>query len=177
VGVGLLPIWFLLAFTSVYLNFPRLVRAATATFSTITAVPTRSAPRIAQPTATADDALAAALAYAYGAKPFGISRDFVHGWYSVRLVLPGDINPSGNSQVYVDFSTGAVVAARLATAATAGDRFIFWQFPLHSGEAFGVAGKAAISAAAMALAVMCGTGLYVWWRGWIVRRRRVETHR
>lgn len=173
-GVALLPIWIVLAFTSVYLNFPGLVRAATARVATVSAAPTRAAVRLERVVVTPDQAIAAAVAHLPGAKPFGVTRDFVHGWYSVRLMVPGDINPSGNSQVYVDFATGDVVATRLAHTGRAGDRFLFWQFPLHSGEAFGVPGRVAVSLAAIALVVMCGTGLYVWWRGWSARRRRAR---
>jgi uncharacterized iron-regulated membrane protein len=170
-GVGLLPIWIALAFTSIYLNFPRLIRAATATMSTVTPPPSRPGMRGALPHIPPDDAIARALTRVAGATPFGITRDFGRSWYSVRLKAPGDINPSGNTQVYVDFSTGDIVAVRLASDATAGDRFLFWQFPLHSGEAFGLPGRIAVSLLAVSLVAMCVTGLYVWWRGWMLRRR------
>lgn len=173
-GVALLPVWLVLAFTSVYLNFPGLIRAATASVATVTAAPTRAPVRV-EAVVTPDQAIDAALAHVPGAKPFGVTRDFVRGWYSVRLMVPGDVNPSGNNQAYVDFATGEVVATRLAHAVTAGDRFLFWQFPLHSGEAFGLPGRVAVSLAAMALMVMCGTGLYVWWRGWRARRLRAQS--
>ena len=168
-GVALLPVWLVLAFTSVYLNFPGLVRAATVSVSTLTAPPTRLAVSVGPPATTPDHAIRAALARVPGAVPFGITQDFVRGWYSVRLVVPGDVNPTGNSQAYVDFSSGEVVAVRLASTLSAGDRFIFWQFPLHSGEAFGWPGRVAVAMSALALMVMCGTGLYVWWRGWSLR--------
>ena len=181
-GVALLPIWLVLAFTSVYLSFPNMVRAATSRASTITPVPSRQAPPIERPaetpavtpTVTPDQAIAAAVAHVPGATPFGVTRDFLAGWYSVRLIVPGDVNPSGNSQVYVDFSTGEVVAQRLVTTVSAGTTFLFWQFPLHSGDAFGLPGRLAIALSGVALCVMCGTGLYVWWRGWIPRRRRAR---
>lgn len=174
-GVALLPIWVALAFTSVYLNFPDLVRAATARVAAVSAAPTRAAVRVEEVVITPDQAIATALAHIPGAKPFGITRDFVRGWYSVRLVTPDDINPSGNSQAYVDFSTGEVVATRLAPAFGAGDRFLAWQFPLHSGEAFGFPGRVAVSLTATALVVVCGTGLDVWWRGWSARRLRTQS--
>jgi uncharacterized iron-regulated membrane protein len=172
-GVALLPVWLVLAFTSVYLNFPGLIRAATASVTTVTAAATRAPVRV-EPVVTPDQAIDAAVARVPGAKPFGVTRDFVRGWYSVRLIVPGDVNPSGNSQVYVDFSTGDVVATRMASALSAGDRFLFWQFPLHSGEAFGLPGRVAVTLAAVVLVVMCGTGLYVWWRGWSARRLRAR---
>ena len=181
-GVALLPIWLVLAFTSVYLSFPNMVRAATSRASTITPVPSRQAPPIERPavtpavtpTVTPDQAIAAAVAHVPGATPFGVTRDFLAGWYSVRLIVPGDVNPSGNSQVYVDFSTGEVVAQRLVTTVSAGTTFLFWQFPLHSGDAFGLPGQLAVALSGIALCVMCATGLYVWWRGWIPRRRRAR---
>jgi uncharacterized iron-regulated membrane protein len=172
-GVALLPVWLVLAFTSVYLNFPGLIRAATARVATVTAAPTRALVRV-EPFITPDQAIDAAVTHVPGAKPFGVTRDFVRGWYSVRLIVPGDVNPSGNSQVYVDFSTGDVVATRMASELSAGDRFLFWQFPLHSGEAFGLPGRLAVTLVAMVLVVMCGTGLYVWWRGWSARRLRAR---
>jgi uncharacterized iron-regulated membrane protein len=122
-GVAFLPVWPVLGFTSLYLNFPGLVRAATMAVATVTAP---------------DQAIATALARVPAARPFGVTRDFARSWYSVRLVPPGDVSPTGNSQVYVDFSTGEVVAARRASELRAGDRFIFWQFPLQSGGAFGL---------------------------------------
>ncbi len=171
IGVVLLPIWLVLAFTSVYLNFPGLVRGATATVTTISRPPSRPTTAHGSPAVTPDDAIARAVAAVPGSTAFGFTRDFGNGWYSVRLIAPDDINPTGNSQAYIDFSTGAVEALRLAAAGSAGERFIAWQFPLHSGAAFGLAGRLAVAASAVALVVMCATGLYVWWRGWTARRR------
>jgi len=88
----------------------------------------------------------------------------------VRLTLPDEVNPAGNSQAYVDFSTGEVRAVRLASGAPAGQRFLFWQFPLHSGEASGLPGRIVIALAAATLVVMCVTGFYVWLHGRTVRR-------
>lgn len=174
-GVGLLPLWIVLAFTSVYLNFPNLVRVMTATVSPVTGMPLPEAPPDDYPTVTPEQAMQSVLASVPSARVFGFTRDFARGWYSVRLKLPGDVNLSGNSHAYVDFSSGEVKAVRLATAATAGQRFLFWQFPLHSGEAFGLPGRIVIGMAAVALVVMCGTGFYVWLRGWTVRRCNART--
>ena len=176
-GVGLLPLWIVLAFTSVYLNFPNLVRLTTAMISPVTAMPLPAARPADYPIVTPEQAIHRALGSVPSARAFGLTRDFANGWYSVRLRLPGDVNLSGNSRAYVDFSSGEVKAVRLATAATAGQRFLFWQFPLHSGEAFGLPGRIVIGLAAVTLVVMCGTGFYVWLRGWTVRRRNARTAR
>lgn len=174
-GVGLLPLWIVLAFTSVYLNFPSLMRSATAMVSPATAMPLPATRPADYPIVTPEQAMHSALASVPSARVYGFTRDFARGWYSVRLKLPGDVNVSGNSRAFVDFSSGEVKAVRLATAATAGERFLFWQFPLHSGEAFGLPGRIVIGLAAVTLVVMCGTGFYVWLRGWTVRRRNART--
>jgi uncharacterized iron-regulated membrane protein len=176
-GVALLPVWLVLAFTSVYLNFPGVVQQATAAFGAVSAPPSRTVPTPLLPTITPDAAIARAVAAMPGARPFGFSRDFGNGWYSVRLIAPGEVNPAGNSRAYIDFATGEIAALASAAAAGAGDRFLDWQFPLHSGEAFGLPGRLAITAAAVALMVMCVTGLYVWWRGWMARRQRADARR
>lgn len=171
-GVVLLPIWIVLAFSSVYLSFPGAVRSTTALFSSVIALPVAKSEWVGGPIVTPDEAIANALAAVPSATAFGLTRDFTHGRYSVRLVLPDDINPAGNSEAYVDFATGRVIAVRLSSSASAGQRFLYSQFPLHSGEAFGLWGRIVIAVSALALVVMCVTGFYVWLPGWDVRRRK-----
>jgi uncharacterized iron-regulated membrane protein len=172
IGVVLLPVWIVLAFTSVYLSLPNLVRSLTALISPISAVaiPPPESESDGEPRVTPDAAVARALAAVPGARAFGFTRDFVNHRYSVRLVLPDEVNPAGNSQAYIDFATGEVIGVRLASDAPAGLRFLYWQFPLHSGEAFGGAGQALITIAALALVAMTATGFYMWLRGWRARR-------
>jgi len=61
-GIGLLPLWIVLAFTSVYLNFPNLVRSATAMFSPVTAMPLPAARPTDGPIVTPEQAVQRALA-------------------------------------------------------------------------------------------------------------------
>ena len=114
-GVLLLPVWIVLAFTSVYLSFPNLVRSLTALVSPISAaaIPPPRSDNDGDPRITPDAAVARALAAVPEARAFGFTRDFANHRYSVRLVLPDDINPAGNSQAYIDFSTGEVIDIRL----------------------------------------------------------------
>lgn len=170
-GVLLLPVWIPLAFSSIYLAFPNMVRSATATFSSVTAAPLARTTWSGGPIVSPDFAVAAALAAVPSATPFGFTRDFANGRYSVRLVLPGDVNPAGNSQAYIEFSTGKVTALRLASEAPGGLRFLYWQFPLHDGEAFGLTGRLLVAVSGLALAAMCASGCYVWWCGLSARRR------
>lgn len=169
-GVLLLPIWIVLAFTSVYLSFPNGVRSLAAVLSPVTPSPPGSSRWDGGPIVPPDEAVAAALAAVPAAAAFGFTRDFTHGRYSVRLMLPDDVNPAGNSHAYVDFATGRVMAISLAADASRGRRFLYWQFPLHTGDAFGAPGRIGIALSALALVTMCMTGLYLWLRGWTVRR-------
>jgi len=99
-----------------------------------------------------------------------IYADYGSGWYSVLLHRPGDLAPYGDHFVYVDLASGEVAALRLADHASAGDRFLAWQFPLHTGLAFGGVGQAVIAVTGVAIVALSITGFYVWWRKWRERR-------
>ena len=46
--------------------------------------------------------------------------------------------------------------------APGGDKFMMWLFPLHTGEALGVAGKAFISLFGLVPLMFFVTGVYIW---------------
>ena len=52
---------------------------------------------------------------------------------------------------------------------TAGEGFMHWLFPLHSGTAFGTVGQVVMSATGAVPMLMVLTGLWVW-----LRKRRGE---
>jgi uncharacterized iron-regulated membrane protein len=85
--------------------------------------------------------------------------------YEIRLRQPGEVRQGdGNTRVTVDAATGRILRVRDPLRAPAGDRFLDWQFPLHTGEAFGNTGRAIITVAGLAPAAFMLTGLAVWWR-------------
>lgn len=87
--------------------------------------------------------------------------------YEIRLRQPGEVRQGdGNTRVTIDAATGRVLRVRDPLRAPAGDAFIDWQFPLHTGEAFGTAGRLVISIVGLSPAAFLVTGLAVW------RRRR-----
>lgn len=91
--------------------------------------------------------------------------------YDVRLRQPGEVRQGdGNTRVTVDGATGRLLRVRDPLRAPAGDAFIDWQFPLHTGEAFGVAGRAVISVLGLAPAAFLVTGFAVWWQRRKARR-------
>jgi uncharacterized iron-regulated membrane protein len=87
--------------------------------------------------------------------------------YEIRLRQPGEVRQGdGNTRVTVDAATARVLRVRDPLHAPAGDAFINWQFPLHTGEAFGTFGRIVISIAGLTPITFLATGLALW------RRRR-----
>lgn len=46
----------------------------------------------------------------------------------------------------------------------AGDVFFAWQYPLHSGKGLGLAGRLLVLAGGLSTAMLCLTGLWLWWK-------------
>lgn len=83
--------------------------------------------------------------------------------YEIRLRQPGEWRQGdGATRVSVDASDGAVLRAVDPLAAQGGDRVTALLFPLHTGEAFGNAGRGAITAFGLVLAALFPTGLTIW---------------
>ena len=83
--------------------------------------------------------------------------------YEVRLRQPGEIRAGdGSTRVSVDAYSGAVLRVRDPLAAAPGDTFFNWQFPLHTGEAFGIGGRVLVSASGLAPLLFMLTGLLLW---------------
>ncbi|MFO1461468.1 MAG: PepSY-associated TM helix domain-containing protein [Verrucomicrobiota bacterium] len=75
--------------------------------------------------------------------------------------------------VSVDPFTGAILRVDDPSARrTAGDVFLAWQWPLHSGKAFGWTGRWLVFAGGCIPLILYATGLRIWWA-----RRRAEIHR
>ncbi|MFN9106107.1 MAG: PepSY domain-containing protein [Betaproteobacteria bacterium] len=57
-----------------------------------------------------------------------------------------------------------ILVERSDRTRNAGETFMHWLFPLHSGTAFGTAGMVAMSLAGIAPLLLVLTGLWVWLR-------------
>ncbi|SFV16430.1 PepSY-associated TM helix domain-containing protein [Pseudoduganella namucuonensis] len=85
--------------------------------------------------------------------------------YELRMRQPGEVRKgSGNTRVSVDAYQGTILKVRDPLTAAPGDRFLGWQFPLHTGEAFGVPGRVLITLAGVTPLLFMWTGLLMWWR-------------
>jgi uncharacterized iron-regulated membrane protein len=168
VGLWLFPVTLALAVSSVYLNWGADFRALVGAFS-----PVSSTYDARQPTVTAPDysppvgfqrAIETATGKT-GAVVDGVSFNPEKGLYRVRFFDERDVDPSvGRRYVYVDVSTGAIRADEHLLSGTSGDVVLGWQFPLHSGKAFGWSGRLVIFFTGLAICMFVVTGLLLWVR-------------
>ncbi len=76
-------------------------------------------------------------------------------------------------QVSVDQYNGTILKVQdPSTRATAGQTFVEWQWPLHSGRAFGWTGRILVFLSGLACPVLFITGLLRW-----LQKRRAKLHR
>jgi uncharacterized iron-regulated membrane protein len=93
--------------------------------------------------------------------------------YDVRLLQSDELRAdTGDTRVRMSAS-GEVVDVRNPLRAPAGDTLLSWLFPLHSGEALGLAGRLAWSMFGLAPLLLFATGLWLWLKRRHARRDRV----
>lgn len=170
------PVLLVLAFSGVYLVFPAWVTSLIGAMA-------RTEPRLRNPTSTLipgalpispDQAAAIAAARVPGGAPswLDISSDPTAA-YRVWLRRPRDVRRVyGDTIVWIDRWSGAVLSVRDRRALAPGDVILHWQFPLHSGEAFGLPGRLVIFFAGLIPLLLFVTGVSIW-----RRKRRVRSGR
>ena len=73
--------------------------------------------------------------------------------------------------VTIDQYDGTILEVRdPARRHSAGETLLDWQWPLHSGQAFGWAGRLMVFVSGLACPVIYVTGFRLWWR-----KRRTKT--
>jgi uncharacterized iron-regulated membrane protein len=166
-GLIVAPVLALLGFSGCLFNQPQWI---TPIVASVAAVTPQARPRpdivAGQGTVGAAAAAQAALDAFPAARVSRVGLPAQAGLpYEIRLRQPGEVRQGdGNTRVTVDAATGRILRVRDPLRAPAGDRFLDWQFPLHTGEAFGNTGRAIITVAGLAPAAFILTGLAVWWR-------------
>ncbi len=79
-------------------------------------------------------------------------------------IRPRDITNAGRRSILIAMRDGAVLEDRHPATGSAGDIFIAWQFPLHSGQAFGIGGRLLVLSSAIGTILLFVVGLYLWWK-------------
>lgn len=174
VGLWLLPVTLVLALTGVYFNWYDYAEAAASTVSEVTpryphTLPDLDAPLYDAP-APLDRVVEAAAAEGDGRGVDMIGYVPAKGVYEARVFSAADIDPYGRQLVTVDARTGAVLDSRHQSEGTAADAAFAWQYPLHSGKAFGGVGRFLVFVSGIAVAALNVTGVSVWWRKRRARR-------
>ncbi len=84
----------------------------------------------------------------------------------VFIVMKREVNEVGQFIGYRDFAidqyTGQILQVYDAGAGSAGDIFADWQWPLHSGQAFGWTGRVLVLLSGLACPVLFVTGVIRW---------------
>lgn len=159
------PVLLVLAVSGIYFNAPGWVKPAIRAVAPLTEhgkarnLSPAEAPRI--------DA-GAAMAAAQARYPEGrVSRIGIPAQpdqpYEVRVRQPGELRHGpGATRVSVDAGSGAVLRSIDPLRARGGDWLVSTLYPLHTGEAFGMAGRILVSVAGLMPLLFFVTGLVVW---------------
>lgn len=159
------PVLLVLGFSGTYFNMPTwIVPAVNAVASVTPAIKTLN--RSSMPQSQISTAQAASSAQSLFPQA-RISRLTLPAKssapYEVRLRQPGEIRQGdGATRVSIDSGDGKVLRVQDPLRAQAGDTLLNWLFPLHSGEAFGLAGRIFITCFGVLPLLFFVTGLSIW---------------
>lgn len=171
-GFVVAPLLVIQGFSGGYLNLPALFTPAINAVAPVT--PGGKLANVGQSSAQLD--VAGAFASAQAAFPQArVSRVVVPAKagvpYEVRVRQPGEVrHGDGATRITIDSGSGAVLRVLDPMNGKPGDTFIGWLFPLHTGEAFGTAGRVLTTLLGLMPLAFFVTGLAVW-----LKRRRPAT--
>lgn len=166
-GLWFFPVTLMLAFSGVYLNLYSPVIAVVDMFSPVTHRYSFEAPYLEAPVYDPDISYSAAVGTAEdrAGKSVDLIRYFPwKGIYVARAFDDRDIDPYGRRMIAIDATSGEILDDFHASSGTAGDQFLAWQYPLHSGKAFGWPGRIVIFLSGIVVTVFSVTGILIWWR-------------
>ena len=160
------PVLAVIAFSGIYFNLPQLVVPLVDLVSTVP--DTAKLKNVQQDGAVLDagQAMAAAQQLYPQAR---VSRIVLPPKqdqpYEIRVRQPDEIaQGDGATRITLDARSGQALRIRDPLTAPYGERFLGWQFPLHTGQAFGVAGRAFITLFGLMPLLFLLTGTVVWWK-------------
>jgi uncharacterized iron-regulated membrane protein len=181
-GLWLWGILLMLALTSVYFNLTREVfRPVLSVFAALSpeTTPTlQQLPQATRPvTLSFDDAIRRAFtlrsenARTMTPSYVGLTPD-APGIYRVRFadIDRGDANWHFHYEnLFIDGVTGELALRVGYDTGTAADKFLLWQYPLHSGQIFGLWGRVGIAFMGIFVVILSITGIIVW-----IKKRRAR---
>jgi len=173
VGLGGFAVLVVIAFTGLYMNLPSVIEPAVSALAPFTQRPAsvRAAGAVRSDVWRIgwDAAYASARRLEPSHRLAVIGRVEARGYYQVRFMPPDDIMDAGTIRFFVDGRDGSVLGRFDDRRGTLGDLIRIWQFPLHSGQGFGLPGRILICVAGVMPLLLAATGLWLW-----MRRRRLR---
>ena len=159
------PILLVIAFSGVYFNAPDWVTPTIKAVSQVSPggkLTNKSAAAASR--VSAAEAVVAAQAEFPGGRVSRLSFPAKPDQpFEARVRQPGELRMGpGATRISIDSGNGAVLRVIDPIRAKGGDKFISWLFPLHTGEAFGTAGRVFISLFGLVPLAFFATGLVVW---------------
>ncbi len=183
-GVGFYSVLVLgaVVLSGVYLNLPKEVVFAVRLLSPGTRDPSvtpGSEPSRGRAPLTPDQAVAIARQQCPACRLSGVALpEDEQGAYTISFVnVPHVSHFWSERSVMLDQYSGVVLrVADPTTRGTAGDTFLDWQWPLHSGQAFGWPGRIAVCVAGLVPSLLFVTGWLRWRRKRHVRPAHGTSH-
>jgi uncharacterized iron-regulated membrane protein len=173
-AIYVLPVLVVIIFSGLYLIFGNQVRALVGVFSPVDAHMLRENLKSEPANGRAPIGAAAAAAIVDRLFPDGRLMDMglpgAEGAYVVGKRADDEVNTSEpRRRVAVDQYSGAVLQVQDPHDFTAGETFLNWQYPLHTGEAFGDTGRVVIGMMGFVPALLYATGVTRW-----LQKRRIR---
>jgi uncharacterized iron-regulated membrane protein len=162
-GLWAAPLTLTVAFTGMTLSWPETSRDAVRTVSPVTDRLHDTWPNVAPPEAPIT--VEAAMDRVTARSRIDSVRLFPdHAAYAVRTFDRRDPDDQGRLWTYVSMTDGRILGRRHDNGATAGDQFFAWQYPLHSGKAFGLVGQLLVAASGVLTMFLMVSGILLWRR-------------
>jgi uncharacterized iron-regulated membrane protein len=94
---------------------------------------------------------------------FSIMRE--RGLYNYYVHSSRDIGEKyGSTSIYIDAYTGALRGMHIPTRQHSGDTLTTWLVELHMANVFGLPYRVFVCALGLAIVMLSGTGVYIWWK-------------
>lgn len=159
------PVLLVTALSGIYFNMPQWVKPVVEVFARVTPA-TREVNRspLAGPRIALADAVIAAQARFPHARVSRVTLPAKGGQpFEIRVRQPGELRQGpGATRISVDAGDGRLLRVIDPEQARSGDKLLSWLFPLHTGEAFGIAGRIFISFVGLLPLAFFVTGLVIW---------------
>jgi uncharacterized iron-regulated membrane protein len=166
-GLWFFPITFVLALSGTYLNWYYEFAAVVETFSEVTHRYNATAPYLERPVYDPKTNYEAAIKLASERADKDIDMITYFPWqeiYLARAYDDRDIDMYGRRLIAIDAKSDIILDDFHAASGTAADQIMVWQYPLHSGKAFGWTGRIIIFVSGIVVTIFSITGILLWWR-------------